>query len=290
MIKRREKKKLYILIPIIILISIIVFFPFIMMIITSLKSMTEIRSAKFVFFPEKLLWSNYITVLKSAKWGRFFLNSFIVTITSVVISLIINSMAGYTFARLKFPGRDFMFILSLFGMMMPAQVIMLPCYVIMKYVPFAGGNNIFGIGGKGFLDSYAGLIVPHIAGSFGVFLFRQFLLNFPESLDDAAKIDGLSKFKIYLKIYLPLSKPVIATLIVLKFTATWNDYIWPLLIAQRENLRTVQLSLAFMNTDYDKQWNQIMAATTMITLPVALLFLFLQKYFIQGVVSSGIKG
>ena len=203
-----------------------------MMIITSLKSMTEIRSAKFVF-SEKLLWSNYITVLKSAKWGRFFLNSFIVTITSVVISLIINSMAGYTFARLKFPGRDFMFILSLFGMMMPAQVIMLPCYVIMKYVPFAGGNNIFGIGGKGFLDSYAGLIVPHIAGSFGVFLFRQFLLNFPESLDDAAKIDGLSKFKIYLKIYLPLSKPVIATLIVLKFTATWNDYIWPLLIAER---------------------------------------------------------
>jgi multiple sugar transport system permease protein len=288
--KKSEKKEFYIFILFMLLTGVLMIFPFLMMLITSVKSMAEVRTPEFVFFPKKIVLRNYLTVLESGMWSRNFYNSFIITISSTVISLIINSIAGFSFARLKFPGRDMMFVVSLFGMMVPSQVIMLPCYVIMKYIPLVGGNNLIGLGGKGVLDSYAGMILPHIAGSFGVFLFRQFFLNFPESLDDAAAIDGLSKFGTYLRIYLPLSKPIIATFIALKFTAVWNDYIWALLIAQRDSLRTVQLALSFFNRDFDIPWNLIMAAATMIVIPVAVLFLALQKYYIQGIVTSGIKG
>jgi multiple sugar transport system permease protein len=135
-----------------------------------------------------------------------------------------------------------------------------------------------------------GLIMPHLAGSFGVFLCRQFYLNFPKSLDDAASIDGCSKFRTYFEIYLPLSGPVLATLAVLKTTFSWNEYTWPLILTNTPDMMTVQLGLAYFRTEYNIQWNQLMGASLVVMLPILIMFVFMQKYFVKGVVNTGIKG
>ncbi len=272
------------------LLSLLMLFPFFIMLATSFKTMAEITAPIFSFFPRKLLFSNYLNVLRTGTWAVYFKNSLIVTVSAVVASLVLNSMAGYAFARIHFRGRDLLFVITLVGLMVPQQVTMLPVYVILKFFPLAGGNDILGQGGKGFIDSYMGLILPNIAGSFGVFLFRQFMLGFPAALDDAATIDGLSRFGIYRRIYLPLNTPVIATLIALKATYTWNEYTMPLLLINRRELRTVQLALSFFRNEFTVEWNSIMAATAMIIAPIVLLFFALQRYFVEGIVTTGVKG
>ena len=279
-----------ILFLIMLLICALIIMPFVIMFFTSLKTSAEISSAHFRLLPEKWLFSNYVEAMTSSDWGRYFWNSFYVTALSVGISLVINSMAGYAFARLRFAGRNFLFLLALVGMMIPQQVTMLPNFVAMKYIPLACGNNIFGQGGTGLINTYAGLVAPYIAGAFGVFLFRQFFMNFPQSLDDAAKIDGLSRMGTFQRIYLPLSKAIFATLVVFKTTSTWNEYTWPLIITTRKDMWTVQLALSVFKEEYITQWNYLMAATTLITLPLLVLYIFMQKYFVEGIVTTGIKG
>jgi len=166
--------------------------------------------------PKEFAWSNFSKALSNGNWKRYFANSIYITGISTVIAVVINSMAGFAFARLKFRHKNLLFTLVMVGMIVPTQVIMLPAYVIMKYIPFAGGNSILGQGGTGLLNTQTGLILMYLSGAFGVFLFRQFMMNFPSALDDAAKIDGLSRFGTYLRIYMPLSKPVIATMVVLR--------------------------------------------------------------------------
>jgi multiple sugar transport system permease protein len=270
--------------------SLAMLFPFLIMLSTSFKTMAEITAPEFSLLPRQLLFSNYLNVLKTGTWAIYFKNSVIVTVLAVVISLALNSMAGYSFARIPFKGRDLLFVIALVGLMVPQQVTMLPVYVILKFFPLAGGNNVLGQGGRGFIDSYAGLILPNIAGSFGVFLFRQFMLGFPTALDDAARIDGLSRFGTYWRIYLPLNTPVIAALIALKATYTWNEYMFPLLLTNRKELRTVQLALSFFRNEFTVEWNSIMAATTLIIAPIVILFVALQRYFVEGIVTTGVKG
>ncbi len=272
------------------LLCIVTLFPFAVMLSTAFKDMKEIRSASMTLLPKEPTLVPFQTILSDSSWIRYFYNSFKLTLWSILGALLINSLAGFAFARLQFRGRKWLFVLLLLGMMVPAQVTMLPAYVIMRYIPFAGGNDILGRGGMGLLNSNAGLIIAYLCGSYGVFLYRQFLVNFPASLDDAARVDGLSYFGMYLRIYLPLSKPVLATMVVIRATATWNDYIWPLLITQKEKMYTVQLALSQFRSDSGDIWNLIMAATTLIMLPVILLFLFLQRYFVAGIVTTGIKG
>ena len=228
--------------------------------------------------------------MSRGQWGRYFFNSIYVTAITVIVSLLFNSLAGFAFSRLQFRFRDFLFIVSLIGLMIPPQVNMLPVYVILKYIPFAGGNNWLGQGGLGWLDSYMGLIAPYVAGSFGVFLFRQFYLTFPKALDDAAKIDGMNVFQRFFYIYVPLSKPVVASLIALKATHTWNEYTWPLIIVMSDKMRTVQLALAFYKDEYIIEWNLLMAATAVTIIPLVIVFFAVQKYFIEGIVTTGIKG
>lgn len=268
----------------------IILAPFLIMVFTSLKPSAEILSPGFRLLPEKWMFGNYRMAMQSSTWGRYFGNSAYVTILSVAISLIINSLAGYAFARLQFKGRDTLFLLALVGMMIPQQVTMLPNFVAMRYFPLAGGNNILGQGGTGLINTYAGIIAPYIAGAFGVFLFRQFFLNFPRSLDDAAKIDGLSRLGTFIRIYLPLSKSIFATLVVFKTTSTWNEYTWPLIITNKRSMWTVQLALSVFKEEFVTQWNYLMAATTLIMLPLLILYLAMQKYFVEGIVTTGIKG
>jgi multiple sugar transport system permease protein len=208
----------------------------------------------------------------------------------VLASLAINSLAGFAFARLEFRGRDVLFFAGLVGLMIPPQASMVPTFLILKNFPLAGGNNILGQGGLGYINTFFGLMAPYLAGSFGVFLFRQYFLNFPKSLDDAAKIDGLSRFGSFLRIYVPLSTPVFASLMCLKATQTWNEYVWPLIITTSPKMMTLQLALVLFKSDLDTQWNHVMAASAVITLPLIILFIFAQKTFVAGIATSGIKG
>lgn len=273
-----------------VVLSLLILVPFIIMLVTSLKTMNEILAPVFTFLPHKPAFANYIEAMHTGDWGRYFFNSVLITSVAVMVSLAINSIAGFAFSRLEFKGRDILFFITLIGLMVPPQVTMIPFFLILKHVPLAGGNDLFGRGGLGWVDSYLGLIIPYVAGSFGVFLFRQFYLTFPKALDDAARIDGLTSIKSYLKIYLPLSKPIIATLIVLKTTSTWNEYTWPLIVTVSDKMKTIQLALTLFRDETNVQWNLMMAATTLIVLPLLIMFLALQKYFVQGIVTTGIKG
>ena len=261
------------------------------MILTSLKSMPEIMASQFVWKPEQWLFSNYREAMEKGDWLVYFKNTFLVTVITVAISLVLNSMAGYGFARIPFRGRNTLFFFALTGMMVPQQITMIPVFINLKNFPLVGGNDILGHGGSGMINTYAGLILPYIAGAFGVFLCRQFYMNFPVSLDDAAKIDGCSRFMAYFRIYLPLSKPILATLAVLKASQTWNDYLWPLIMVNKDETMTVQLAVvAKFTTEYSIQWNLLMAATALIILPLLVLFIFTQKYFVEGIVTTGMKG
>lgn len=286
-----KKRKLYHTIWIISmsLLAIIMLIPVIMMVLTSFKTMAEIKSPVFHLIPESFSFINYADALAGGNWGIYFKNSLMITLLAIVFSLLFNSIAGYAFARLSFPGSKTLFMLLLIGLMMPPQVTMLPTFLIMAKFPLLGGNNLFGTGGTGLVNTYAGLVIPLVSGSFGVFLCKQFYENFPRSLDEAAQIDGTNKWQTYFLIYLPNSKAILATLSLLKGVSVWNDYLWPLVMTNSESKKTLQLALTMFKTDGLIQWNQMMAAAVLIVLPMSMLFLCAQKYFVQGMVTSGLK-
>lgn len=269
--------------------SLIMLTPILMMVTTSFKTMDEIRSAVFSFLPEKISLDNYIMAMSNGNWPVYFRNSLLITLLAVAFSLLFNSIAGYAFARLKFRGSGALFGLLMVGLMMPAQVTMLPTFLIMARFPLAGGNNILGVGGKGLINTFAGLIIPLVSGSYGVFLCKQFYENFPRSLDEAAEIDGANKWKTFFTIYIPNSKAILATLGLMKSVSVWNDYLWPLVMTNSDNRKTVQLALTMFKVDTSIQWNQLMAASVLVALPMVILFLCCQKYFVEGIVISGLK-
>ena len=271
------------------LLVIAIAFPFVVMLAISLQSKTEIFSLSANLIPDKWLFSNYKEAMESADWLRYFGNSMIITVIVVLVSLVLNSMAGYVFARMEFPFKKPLFILILAGMMIPPQVTMIPVFSMLRAVPLVGGNNILGQGGSGLLNTYAGLIIPFVAGSFGVFLCRQFYVGFPKELDDAATVDGCNRFRTFIKIYLPLGKPVLASLAVLKFVGTWNEYTWPLIMVRSNEMRTVQIALTLFRNESEIKWNQLMAATIMISLPVYILFIAMQKHFVSGILAGSVK-
>lgn len=286
---KKDKKNHVIWIMAMSIASLVMLIPIIMMFMTSFKTMAEIQSPVFHLLPERFSLDNYRDAMSTGEWTVYFKNSLVITLTAVVLSLLFNSIAGYAFARLRFRGAKVMFLLLMVGLMMPPQVTMLPTFLIMAKFPLAGGNNLLGTGGTGLINTYAGLVIPLVSGSYGVFLCKQFYENFPRSLDEAAEIDGANKWRTYFTIYLPNSKAILATLGLLKAVSVWNDYMWPLIMTNSENMRTVQLALTMFKTDSGIMWNQMMAGSVVVALPMFVLFLCAQKYFIQGIVTSGLK-
>ena len=274
----------------IVLLCVVMGFPLLMTLSVSLQTMNEVYSTELTLIPEKLQFVNYKTAMTNGNWLLYFKNSLWVTILTVIISLIINSMSGFVFARIPFRGREPLFMLILIGMMIPAQVTLIPTFKLIRSIPFFGGNDWLGRGGTGLMNSYAGLIIPYIAGSFGVFLCRQFYVGFPHELDDAARIDGCGRLMQFVRIYLPLSGPVLASLAVLKFTGTWNEYTWPLVMTSGEATKTVQLALGSFRDEGEIFWNQLMAATLISGVPIYLLFFFAQKHFVKGLLAGSVKG
>ncbi|MCK9251860.1 MAG: carbohydrate ABC transporter permease [Clostridiales bacterium] len=266
-------------------------FPFLVMLSVSLQDMNQIYTPGLSLIPRPPRPEVYRIALSHGNWPRYLANSFYVAGMATAISLIINAMTGYAFARIRFPLRRLLFVLILAGMMIPAQVTLVPLFILIRHFPLAGGNNLLGQGGTGLVDTYTGLILPYIAGSFGVFMCRQFYVLFPKELDEAAKIDGCSRFRAFWLIYLPLSKPVLGALAVLKFTGAWNEYTWPLVMTNTgaDRITTVQLALTAFRNEGEIFWNQLMAATLVSTAVILVVFLSMQRAFVQGLLVGSVK-
>ena len=251
-------------------------FPFLWMIATSLKSDSQVLIYPPAWIPNPVAWGNYEAVTKLVPFGRFLINTAVVATTVTILELVTSSFAAYAFARLRFPGRDKLFLLYLATLMIPGQVTLIPAYVLMRKL--------------GWIDTHYALIVPGMASAFGTFLLRQFFLSIPPELEQAARMDGCSYFGIYRHIILPLSGPALATLAVFAFMTQWNAFLWPLIVTNKETMRTLTVGIRYFGDDAPGQFNYLMAGTVMSIIPILIVFLLLQRYFVRGIALTGMGG
>ncbi|MDM5340574.1 carbohydrate ABC transporter permease [Fictibacillus enclensis] len=249
--------------------------PFIWMLSTALKTPSEVTAKDTHIIPDKLMWSNFSDALHAAPFAGYVGNSLIVSILAVILTVFINCLAGYAFAKYKFRGRNILFLMILSTLIIPVQITMIPNFYILKYL--------------GWINSYAGLIIPRAAEAFGLFLARQYIMNIPDSLIEAARIDGASEFKIFRKVILPNIKPLIAVLVIFTFMWRWNELAWPLIAVSEQSMYTVQLGLAMLKGEHFINWTQLMSLTLLSVIPILIVFLIFQRYFIKGMVGSGMK-
>ena len=270
--------------------SILMIIPFLWMLSTSVKPDYQIADFPPTWIPREFNWRNYVDAWRKAHFSRYALNTAIYAGCSTIGQLLLCAMAGYAFARLPFPGRNVLFVLVLATMMIPFQMQLIPLFVILKRWPLAGGNDLFGVGGTGLIDTLAGLTLPNVISAFGIFLIRQFTLTLPGELADAARIDGCGEATIFWRIMLPLMQPVLTTLAIFAFQGAWNDFTWPLVVTMSERTRTLQLGLQTFQNQFFTEWGLLMAGTAITILPLVVIFLVGQRYFVQGIALTGIKG
>lgn len=263
--------------------------PFFWMVVSSLKPNAELFTWPPTLIPKTVTLEHYQSAFTSRGFSNYFMNSVIVSLISMAFNLVFCSLAGYAFARLDFPLKNVLFVVLLSTMMIPVQVTLVPTFLMVKSFPLMGGNDILGRGGTGLLNTYAGLVIPHIMTVFGVFIMRQFYMQFPKELSEAARIDGASELGIFRKIFLPLGRPAMSALAIFTFTQAWDDFLWPLVVTSDRSMRTLQLGLEVFKNRYTADWGPLMAATTVSILPVILIFLVFQRYFTDTALSSGIK-
>lgn len=264
--------------------------PFLWMILSSFKPNSELFAYPPVWIPTTWTLEHYVSAFRTAPFGRYFFNSAVTGVGSTAINIFFTSLAGFAFAKYDFRYKNVAFFTLIATMMVPFHVILIPLFIIAKNFPLVGGNSIFGTDGTGLLNTYPGLVLPHLVPAFGVFLTRQFFLGLPDDLIDAARIDGASEFRIYWSIALPTAKPALATLAIFSFTTIWDDFLWPLVVTTSNDMRTVQLGLQVFQSQFSVDWGPLMAATVAVTAPLILLFIAFQKHFVRGVISSGVKG
>ncbi|MCR4427507.1 MAG: carbohydrate ABC transporter permease [Firmicutes bacterium] len=267
--------------------------PFVWLALSALKTRAELVAVPPVWIPEVPQYQNFALVVRQVPLFRYYLNSFIVAGGISLSVLITSSMAGFALAKYQFPGRDLVFRGILATMMLPSFIFIIPVYYMMKHVPFAGGNDWAGVGGTGFLHSRLSLILPFAVSAWGIFLMRQFMLGIPDSLIDAARIDGASEMRILLGIMMPSVKPALATVGIFTFISQWNNLFWPLVVAtSAPELATLTVGLKFLETSFDPNRNAhlILAGLTLGILPVMILFASLQRYYVKGISMTGIKG
>jgi len=251
--------------------------PFVWMVSTSLKPMSSVFTIPPQFIPDPVLWTNYVDVIKAFPFLVYTRNTAFIAITNSVGEVLTCSMAAYAFARMRFPGRDTIFLVYLGTMMIPGAVTLIPNYVLMSKI--------------GWINSYKALIIPSVLGGvYGTFLIRQFFLTIPQELEDAAVMDGASPFWVYRAIMIPLSKPVLATLGVFTFMGNWNAFLWPLLIINSANKLTLTVGVSLMaRLAYSTDWPHLMAGTCMSIIPILIVLILAQRYFVQGITLTGLK-
>jgi multiple sugar transport system permease protein len=256
--------------------AILMLIPFIWMLSTSFKIPHEVFSWPPQWIPNTLHWDNYLQVITRINFPTYAFNTFKIASFVTIGQLVTCSLAGYAFARIRFPGRNFLFLAYLATIMIPGHVVIIPNFIIMRML--------------GLVDTHMGLTLPFLTSAFGTFLMRQFFLSFPSELEDAAKLDGCSPFSFYWLILLPLSKPILATLGVMTFQWVWNDFQWPLIMISSESKRTLQVGLSYLSSQYYTDWTILMASSVLSLLPIILLFFLAQNYFVQSIRLTGLKG
>jgi multiple sugar transport system permease protein len=258
------------------LISALFFVPFIWSVSTSFKTLPD--AANFSLLPHHWVTSAWTNVWTTDHFAHYMRNSLFLAVTITVISLVLSSLGGYAFARLRFPGRELLFVLVLGTLMIPDQLRLIPVFVMLTNWHL--------------IASFKGYILINLVSATNLFFMRQYFLTIPKDFEEAAKLDGAGYFKTFWRVMLPLAMPAIAALAILQFQGTWNDFFWPLILFGQgdPSLYTVQLGLAQFVLTYQTQWPQLMAASVIAILPILAIFVAFQRYFIQGVVASGVKG
>lgn len=274
--KRHNYGKIFLYI-ILIVAAALTLYPFLWMISASFKPLKEIVSGGMSLISDNMSLDNYTYIFgRSSLFPKWFLNSFIISVIGTVINIFLNSMAGYALSRLEFPGRDKIYFALLALMMIPGQVLLIPNYLIMQAL--------------GLLDSYSALIIPAAANIGNIFMMRQFFINFPKDVEEAAHIDGLSGYGTFFRICMPLAKPVISTQAIFIFMGFWNEFTKPMLYIKTESKYTLTLGLqTFSSRDAGTMWNQVMAAACISVLPIVIIYLIFNKYFLVGVRMDGEK-
>lgn len=258
------------------ILAFLVLYPFVWMLVTSFKAEADIVS-----YPPRLLagefgFQSYMDIWERVPFLHYYKNTIIFALSVTCVSLFLDTMAGYAFARMKFPGKNVMFLLVMGTMMIPFQVIMVPLFV-----------EVYKLG---LIDSYAGLILPRATNAFGIFMMRSFFVSLPRGLEEAGRIDGAGEFKIFYKIMVPLCKPAIVSLFIFHFMFQWNDLLYPLLLTTSENMKTLPAGLATFMGTHVVEYGIIMAGACLSLIPIFLAYLFAQKQFVQGIAMTGMKG
>lgn len=256
--------------------AIFILVPFIWMLSTSLKQSNEVLLMPPKFIPSKLMWENYRLALESAPFKRYFLNSVIVTVSITIGELITTILAAYAFSKIDFKGRDIIFTILVATMMVPSEVLTIPNFVTLSKLNW--------------INTYKALIIPWCASIYTIYLLKQHFMSVPKELYHAAKIDGCTDFKFLWLVMVPLATPAIVTLIILKVISSWNSFMWPLIVTNSTEMRTLPVALSAFVDEVGTDYNILMAATNIIILPIIILYVKLQKYIISGVSKSGIKG
>jgi len=255
--------------------SFVMLLPFLWMISTSLKPASEVLTMPPRFIPSVFRFQNYIDAWNAAPFARYFLNSFFIAIVTTVGEVLCTVLAAYAFAKMDFLGKNVLFVAFLGTLMIPGEMLLVPNYITMTRLHW--------------IDKYPALIVPWIVSVFGIFLLRQYFLTLPDDLWDAARIDGCSRFRFLWRVMVPLSRPGITTVALLKFIGTWNAFLWVLIMTNSPSMRTVPVGLSYFQTEAGTHYGQLMAASTLAILPILLLFFFAQKQFVEAVARSGLK-
>jgi len=254
--------------------SLIMLAPFFIMLVVSLWPNEAFLARRFPL--NQISLNNYRETFSVIPFGRYILNSTVITVTVTVLQILISSLAAFAFARLRFRGREALFLLYLATLMIPAQVTLIPNFLIIKSL--------------GWYDTYLALIVPALFSALSTFLLRQYYRSIPLDLDEAARMDGASSLRIWMRVIVPLSWPVMSALAIFTFQATWNDFLWPLVVTGSEPMRTIPIGLSYFVGQYSTAWNLLMAGSVIALLPVLVIYILAQKTFVQGITLSGMGG
>jgi alpha-1,4-digalacturonate transport system permease protein len=255
--------------------AVVMVFPIYWMFATAVRPHAEIFEAVARLLPSSLSWSNFHTVLVRYPVLTWVSNSVIIAVAAVALTVFINLLCGYTFAKFCFPGRNILFFAILGALMVPIQVILVPEFLIVSWL--------------GLLNTHLGVILPRAAEAFGIFMVRQFMVSIPDELIEAARLDGAAEFTIFFRVVLPLSKPIIAVLVIFTFMWRWNDFAWPLVALTNQDMFTLPLGLNLLRGEVNPDWGNVMALALLSLLPMLIIFLGFQRYLVQGIASTGLK-